>query len=155
QMNTEEMNEEPETELIEVIADEEGHAEEIAYEEGHAEEIAVNETKPLIQTIEVGAEIAFREMENREAELRSLIRDFLIIGEQSPEDIAAFIEDLNPRGFEVSHHIVKEFILNLIQEMAQRKEKEHQAQSLLPGSWRERQAIRRFEEERGELLDSL
>ena len=94
-------------------------------------------------------------MENREAELRSLIRDFLIIGEQSPEDIAAFIEDLNPRGFEVSHHIVKEFILNLIQEMAQRKEKEHQAQSLLPGSWRERQAIRRFEEERGELLDSL
>lgn len=155
QMNTEEMNEEPETELIEVIVDEEGHAEEIADEEGHAEEIAVNETKPLTQTIEVGAEIAFREVENREAELRSLIRDFLIIGEQSPEDIAAFIEDLNPRGFDVSHHIVREFVLNLIQEMAQRKEKEHQAQSLLPGSWRERQAIRRFEEERGELLDSL
>ncbi len=113
------------------------------------------DSKPLPQTIEIGEEIAFREVENREAELRSLIRDFLIIGEQSPEDIAAFIQDLNPRGFDVSHKIVKEYVLNLIQEMAQRKEKEHEAQSLLPGSWRERQAIRRFEEERVELLDSL
>ena len=127
----------------------------ITDEEEPLDQIMVEETKPHTQTIEVGAEIAFREVENREAELRSLIRDFLIIGEQSPEDIAAFIEDLNPRGFDISHNIVKEFVLNLIQEMAQRKEKEHEAQSLLPGSWRERQAIRRFEEERGELLDSL
>ena len=127
----------------------------ISEEEEQVEEVTIEDSKPLTQTIEVGAEIAFREVETREAELRSLIRDFLIIGEQSPEDIAAFIEDLNPRGFDVSHNIVKEFVLNLIQEMAQRKEKEHEAQSLLPGSWRERQAIRRFEEERGGLLDSL
>ena len=144
QTNMEEVNE-PEKEFVEMISD----------EEEPLDQIMVEETKPLTQTIEVGAEIAFREVENREAELRSLIRDFLIIGEQSPEDIAAFIEDLNPRGFDISHNIVKEFVLNLIQEMAQRKEKEHEAQSLLPGSWRERQAIRRFEEERGELLDSL
>ena len=136
---------EPQKEFVEMITN----------EEEPLDQIVVEETKPLTQTIEVGAEIAFREVENREAELRSLIRDFLIIGEQSPEDIAAFIEDLNPRGFDISHNIVKEFVLNLIQEMAQRKEKEHAAQSLLPGSWRERQAIRRFEEERGELLDSL
>jgi prefoldin subunit 5 len=32
---------------------------------------------------------------------------------------------------------------------------EHEAQSHLPGSWRERQAIRRFEEERTGLLDEL
>ncbi len=128
---------------------------EILEEPPTEEEIALEETKPLTETIEVGAEIAFREIESREPELRSLIRDFLIIGEQSPEDISAFIEDLNPRGFDVSHNVVKEHILNLIQEMAQRKEKEHEAQSLLPGSWRERQAIRRFEEERGQLLDSL
>ena len=145
QTKIEEVKEEPETEFIEETSD----------EEELVEENTIQDSKPLTQTIEVGAEIAFREVENREAELRSLIRDFLIIGEQSPEDIAAFIEDLNPRGFDISHNIVKEFILNLIQEMAQRKEKEHEAQSLLPGSWRERQAIRRFEEERGELLDSL
>ena len=145
QTKIEEVKEEPETEFIEETSD----------EEELVEENTIQDSKPLTQTIEVGAEIAFREVENREAELRSLIRDFLIIGEQSPEDIAAFIEDLNPRGFDISHNIVKEFILNLIQEMAQRKEKEHEAQSLLPGSWRERQAIRRFEEERGGLLDSL
>ena len=118
-------------------------------------EVIEEESKPLPQTIEVGAEIAFRETESREAELRSLIRDFLVIGEQTPEDIAAFIEDLTPRGFDVSHNIVNEYILNMIQEMAQRREKEHEAQSLLPGSWRERQSIRRFEEERTGLLDSL
>ena len=145
QTKIEEVKEVPETVLIEVISN----------EEEQVEEVTIEDSKPLTQTIEVGAEIAFREVETREAELRSLIRDFLIIGEQSPEDIAAFIEDLNPRGFDVSHNIVKEFVLNLIQEMAQRKEKEHEAQSLLPGSWRERQAIRRFEEERGGLLDSL
>lgn len=145
QTKIEEVKEVPETVLIEVISD----------EEELVEEVTIEDSKPLTQTIEVGAEIAFREVETREAELRSLIRDFLIIGEQSPEDISAFIEDLNPRGFDVSHNIVKEFVLNLIQEMAQRKEKEHEAQSLLPGSWRERQAIRRFEEERGGLLDSL
>lgn len=145
QTKIEEVKEVPETVLIEVISE----------EEEQVEEVTIEDSKPLTQTIEVGAEIAFREVETREAELRSLIRDFLIIGEQSPEDIAAFIEDLNPRGFDVSHNIVKEFVLNLIQEMAQRKEKEHEAQSLLPGSWRERQAIRRFEEERGGLLDSL
>ena len=146
QTNIEEVNEE---------TDEDELSQEIIDTAESPEEIIVEETKPLTQTIEVGAEIAFREVENREAELRSLIRDFLIVGEQSPEDIAAFIEDLNPRGFDVSHNIVKEFVLNLIQEMAQRKEREHQAQSLLPGSWRERQAIRRFEEQRGILLDSL
>jgi hypothetical protein len=124
-------------------------------EEDSVEEIPPEETKPLPQTIEVGAEIAFREMENREPELRSLIRDFLLIGEQTPEDIAAFIEDLSPRGFDVSHHVVKEHILNMIQEMAERREMEHEAQSHLPGSWRERQAIRRFEEERTDLLDEL
>ena len=124
-------------------------------EEEPEEKVTIEDSKPLTQTIEAGAEIAFREVQSREAELRSLIRDFLIIGEQSPEDIAAFIEDLNPRGFDVSHNVVKEYVLNLIEEMAQRKEKEHEAQSLLPGSWRERQAIRRFEEERIELLDSL
>ena len=146
QTNIEEVNEE---------TDEDELSQEIIDTAESPEEIIVEETKPLTQTIEVGDEIAFREVENREAELRSLIRDFLIVGEQSPEDIAAFIEDLNPRGFDVSHNIVKEFVLNLIQEMAQRKEREHQAQSLLPGSWRERQAIRRFEEQRGILLDSL
>ena len=145
QNKIEEVKEESEEEIIELFTD----------EEEMVEKVVVEESKPLIQTIEIGAEIAFREVENREAELRSLIRDFLIIGEQSPEDIAAFIEDLHPRGFEVSHNIVKEFVLDLIQEMAQRKEKEHVAQSMLPGSWRERQAIRRFEEKRGELLDSL
>ena len=71
QTKIEEVKEVPETVLIEVISD----------EEELVEEVTIEDSKPLIQTIEVGAEIAFREVETREAELRSLIRDFLIIGE--------------------------------------------------------------------------
>ena len=144
---------EPEVEDVHIEVIEEDFEE--SGEENVVELIPSEETKPLPQTIEVGAEIAFREMENREPELRSLIRDFLLIGEQTPEDIAAFIEDLSPRGFDVTHNVVKEHILNMIQEMAERREMEHEAQSHLPGSWRERQAIRRFEEERTGLLDEL
>ena len=144
---------EPEVEDVHIEVIEEDVEE--SGEENVVELIPSEETKPLPQTIEVGAEIAFREMENREPELRSLIRDFLLIGEQTPEDIAAFIEDLSPRGFDVTHNVVKEHILNMIQEMAERREMEHEAQSHLPGSWRERQAIRRFEEERTGLLDEL
>ena len=113
------------------------------------------ETRPLNTTIEAGAEIALNDLQSREAEVRSLIRDFLLLGEQTPEDITAFIEDLKPRGFSVEHSIVRDAVLDLVAEMAERRAAEQEAQSLLPGSWRERQAIRRFEEQRNSLLDML
>ena len=113
------------------------------------------ETRPLNTTIEAGAEIALNDLQSREAEVRSLIRDFLLLGEQTPEDISAFIEDLKPRGFAIEHSIVRDAVLDLVSEMADRRAAEQEAQSLLPGSWRERQAIRRFEELRNSLLDAL
>ena len=123
-------------------------------EENTISEIEVG-TKPLNTTSEAGAEIALNDFQSREAEVRSLIRDFLLLSEQTPEDIAAFIEDLKPRGFSVEHSIVRDAVLDLVAEMAERRAAEQEAQSLLPGSWRERQAIRRFEEQRNSLLDVL
>ncbi|DAC23971.1 MAG TPA: hypothetical protein HA345_02675 [Candidatus Thalassarchaeaceae archaeon] len=120
-----------------------------------ATEDHVADTRPLSSTIEAGAEIALNDLQSREAEVRSLIRDFLLLGDQTPEDITAFIEDLKPRGFAVQHSIVRDAILDLVAEMAERRAAEQEAQSLLPGSWRERQAIRRFEELRNSLLDVL
>ncbi|CAI8223222.1 MAG: Uncharacterised protein [Methanobacteriota archaeon] len=136
-----------EDEVIEVPLDEKV-SDEVTEEE-------VVETRPLNSTIEAGAEIALNDLQSREAEVRSLIRDFLLLGEQTPEDISAFIEDLTPRGFAVEHSIVRDAVLNLVEEMAERRAAEQEAQSLLPGSWRERQAIRRFEEQRNSLLDVL
>ena len=128
----------------------------------HQEELEDNapievevETRPLNTTIEAGAEIALNDLQSREAEVRSLIRDFLLLGEQTPEDISAFIEDLKPRGFAIEHSIVRDAVLDLVSQMADRRAAEQEAQSLLPGSWRERQAIRRFEELRNSLLDAL
>ncbi|MEC8979827.1 MAG: hypothetical protein VX433_07060 [Candidatus Thermoplasmatota archaeon] len=141
---------EPET-MVESDEDFE-HQEEL--EDNAPIEIEV-ETRPLNTTIEAGAEIALNDLQSREAEVRSLIRDFLLLGEQTPEDISAFIEDLKPRGFAIEHSIVRDAVLDLVSQMADRRAAEQEAQSLLPGSWRERQAIRRFEELRNSLLDAL
>ncbi|DAC26852.1 MAG TPA: hypothetical protein HA330_02165, partial [Candidatus Thalassarchaeaceae archaeon] len=134
--------------VVEAPPDEEAPLEEVTEEHGA-------DTRPLNSTIEAGAEIALNDLQSREAEVRSLIRDFLLLGDQTPEDITAFIEDLKPRGFAVQHSIVRDAILDLVAEMAERRAAEQEAQSLLPGSWRERQAIRRFEEQRNSLLDVL
>ena len=134
--------------VVEASPDEEAPLDEVTEENGA-------DTRPLNSTIEAGAEIALNDLQSREAEVRSLIRDFLLLGDQTPEDITAFIEDLKPRGFAVQHSIVRDAILDLVAEMAERRAAEQEAQSLLPGSWRERQAIRRFEEQRNSLLDVL
>ncbi len=141
-----------EADIVTETEDDTGYQEE--EEEDIITEVEVD-TRPLNTTIEAGAEIALNDLQSREAEVRSLIRDFLLLGEQTPEDISAFIEDLKPRGFAIEHSIVRDAVLDLVAEMAERRAAEQEAQSLLPGSWRERQAIRRFEEHRNSLLDTL
>lgn len=141
--------------IVDIIAE---TVEDVKHQEEVEEDIITEvevETRPLNTTIEAGAEIALGDLQSREAEVRSLIRDFLLLGEQTHEDISAFIEDLKPRGFAIEHSIVKNAVLDLVAEMAERRAAEQEAQSLLPGSWRERQAIRRFEERRNSLLDVL
>ena len=107
-------------------------------------------------TIDEGSGSAIIELEARLAELHSHIREFLLIGrEQDANDVTAFVEDLGGQGFQVSHAMVRNRILTEITAMANRRDAESDASSQVPGSWRERKALRRLEECRPGLLDAL
>jgi hypothetical protein len=80
----------------------------------------------------------------------------LLIGrEQDEDDVAAFIEDLGQLGFSIEHSSVRERILDELQQMIKLKQQEDSARSSMPGSWREKQALRHLEDVRPSLLDSL
>ena len=107
-------------------------------------------------TLDEGAGEALVRLDARRAELTSHLREFLLIGrEQDEEDVAAFIEDLGRLGFGIEHAVVRERVLDELQQMIKLKQQEDQAKSTLPGSWREKQALRHLENVRPQLLDKL
>ncbi len=113
-------------------------------------------TAPTDLTIDEGSGSAIIELEARVAELHSHIREFLLISrEHDANDVAAFVEDLGGQGFQVSHAMVRNRILAEITAMANRRDAESDASAQVPGSWRERKALRRLEECRPGLLDML
>ena len=137
----------------EAIAEEERVVESIEIPEEEPEEA---DSSPTPTTLDEGAGTALLTLESRRAELHALIRDFLLLSDiPSPGDITAFVEDLGSHGFGVQHESVREAVLADIERMAARKADERDAQAVIPGTWRERRALRRLEEVRAGLLDSL
>lgn len=111
---------------------------------------------PTPVTLDEGAGEALVRLESRKAELTSHLREFLLIGrEQDENDVSAFIEDLGRLGFGIEHEVVRGKILDELQQMIQLKQQEDSARSTLPGSWREKQALRQLEDARSNLLDRL
>ncbi len=111
---------------------------------------------PTPVTLDEGAGEALVRLESRKAELTSHLREFLLIGrEQDEDDVSAFIEDLGRLGFGIEHEVVRGQILDELQQMIQLKQQEDSARSALPGSWREKQALRQLEDARPKLLDKL
>ena len=111
---------------------------------------------PTPVTLDEGAGEALVRLESRKAELTSHLREFLLIGrEQDEDDVSAFIEDLGRLGFGIEHEVVRGQILDELQQMIQLKQQEDSARSALPGSWREKQALRQLEDSRPNLLDKL
>ncbi len=105
-------------------------------------------------TLDEGAGEALVWLDARRAELTSHLREFLLIGrEQDEGDVAAFIEDLGRLGFGIEHAVVRERVLDELQQMIKLKQQEDQVKSTLPGSWREKQALRHLENVRPQLLD--
>ena len=120
------------------------------------EPVAEVASTPAPVTIDEGAAPALLELESRMAELQSHIREFLLIGrEHDANDVTAFVEDLGERGYRVQHEVVRDRIFTEVSEMARRRDAETDASAQLPGSWRERKALRRLEEVRPSLLDAL
>lgn len=111
---------------------------------------------PTPVTLDEGASEALVRLESRKAELTSHLREFLLIGrEQDEDDVSAFIEDLGRLDFGIEHELVRRQILDELQQMIQLKQQEDSARSALPGSWREKQALRQLEDARPNLLDRL
>jgi len=99
---------------------------------------------------------ALVEIENRVAEVNALCRDFLVVGNISDnEDIEAFIQSFADYGFTVSDNSVQSFIRQRLNNLDNQSKEEMNAMHSTPNSWREREALRQFEDARNILRESL
>jgi len=113
-------------------------------------------TVPSNSSFDVGAEQALLEMEARNAELESAIREFLLIGQpDDADDLEAFFSSLSSQGFAVELGAVRQTVNDKLNEIKARIGKEQEAVHLGPDSWREREALRKLEMVRQDLLDGL
>ncbi len=96
------------------------------------------------------------EIEARIAEVDALCREFLLVGSvHDIEDVEAFISSLSNHGINVEDPNVSNFVRGRLSELNLVAIAEKEAINSLPNSWREREALRRFEEARQVLRDSL
>ncbi len=96
------------------------------------------------------------EIEGRSAEIDALCRDFLLVGSVNDiEDVNAFISSLSEHGFALSDSKTVDFVKSRLFALDEMAKAEKDAMHSMPNSWREREALRRFEEARNILRDAL
>ena len=96
------------------------------------------------------------EIEGRSAEIDALCRDFLLVGSVSDtEDVNAFISSLSEHGFALSDSNTVDFVKSRLFALDEMAKAEKDAMHSMPNSWREREALRKFEEARNILRDAL
>ena len=113
---------------------------------------------PEAVTVEEAPEIATSvfELEDRIAEIDSLCRDFLLVGTvDDEEDVRAFISSLSEYGLTVVDQNSVNFVKARLMTLDAMAKAEKDAIHSMPNSWREREALRRFEDARSILRDSL
>ena len=121
----------------------------------------------MVQVAEAGKEEHTLEVEAllldikaRLPEIEAAGRDFLAVGTTSePDDLQAFIQSLKSHGFATDVPAVQDSIRTTLMDLEFRSESEKQAIHTMPNSWREREALRVFENAReslrGQLDDTL
>ena len=101
-------------------------------------------------------EAVLLELTARAAEIEATGRDFLAVSSTSDvEDLEAFIRSLSSHGFAVEIPAVSDGIRNTLMELEFRSQTEKDAVFAMPNSWREREALRNFENARDVLRDQL
>ena len=96
------------------------------------------------------------ELEDRIAEIDSLCRDFLLVGTvDDEEDVRAFISSLSEYGLTVVDQNSVSFVKTRLMTLDAMAKAEKDAIHSMPNSWREREALRRFEDARSILRDTL
>jgi hypothetical protein len=125
---------------------------------------ANDETPAMVQSAHVAeivehsleVEAVLLELTARAAEIEASGRDFLAVSSTSNgEDLEAFIRSLSSHGFAVEIPAVSDGIRNTLMELEFRSQTEKDAVFAMPNSWREREALRNFENARDVLRDQL
>jgi hypothetical protein len=127
-------------------------------------EIDTDSTPAMVQSAHVAevvehsleVEAVLLELTARAAEIESAGRDFLAVSSTSDgEDLEAFIRSLSSHGFAVEIPAVSDGIRNTLMELEFRSQTEKDAVFAMPNSWREREALRNFENARDVLRGQL
>ena len=114
----------------------------------------VVEPTPVAPVVELTASVI--EIEGRTAEIDALCRDFLMVGSvNDTEDVDAFISSLSEHGFVLDDPNAADFVRARLYSQDAMAKAEKDAMHSMPNSWREREALRKFEEVRGILREAL
>tara|TARA_B100001564_G_scaffold66171_1_gene52052 strand:- start:2924 stop:4690 length:1767 start_codon:yes stop_codon:yes gene_type:complete len=112
------------------------------------------ETTKEVNSLEV--EAALIEVKSRMAEIEASGRDFLMVSSSSDEDdLEAFISKFSDFGFQVDEPAIRNVIRNRIMELDFQTQNERDSINSMPNSWREREAVREFENARSSLRNQL
>ncbi|MBJ63733.1 MAG: hypothetical protein CMB55_02920 [Euryarchaeota archaeon] len=113
-----------------------------------------SEPEQEITTIKTTANVM--EIEGRTAEIDALCRDFLIVGSvEDSDDVNAFVASLESYGFELNDPNSVNFVKSRLVYLDSMAKEEKDAMHSMPNSWREREALRLFEDSRSILRESL
>jgi hypothetical protein len=89
------------------------------------------------------------EIEGRTAEIDALCRDYLLVGSiTDSEDVEAFISSLSAHGLPVDDSNAADYVKARLYSLDSMAKAEKEALHTMPNSWREREALRNFEEAR-------
>ena len=96
------------------------------------------------------------EIKGRIAEIDALCRDFLLVGTiDDSEDVTAFMSSLTNYGFEIDGPDVIDCVKGRLLYLDDMAKQEKDAIHSMPNSWREREALRKFEDSRSRLREML
>ncbi len=109
---------------------------------------------PIPPVVEITESVI--EIEGRTAEIDALCRDYLLVGSATDtEDVEAFISSLSAHGLPVKDSNASDYVKARLYTLNSMAKAEKDAMHTMPNSWREREALRAFEEARGILRDVL
>ena len=113
-------------------------------------------TEDSTQVNSLEVEAALIEVKSRMAENEASGRDFLMVSSSSDEeDLEAFISKFSDFGFQVDEPAIRNVIRNRIMELDFQTQNEKDSINSMPNSWREREAVREFENARSSLRNQL
>ena len=114
----------------------------------------VAKAAPVAPVVELTASVI--EIEGRTAEIDALCRDYLLVGSiDDTEDVNAFISSLGRHGLPIDESNAADFVKARLYSLDATAKAEKDAMHKMPNSWREREALRHFEEARELLRDAL